>query len=272
MKTKTFFFLLFIASNFANAQLKVDTLTNAKIIQLSKIGLQSSVIINKIQTSVTLFDVSTDSIISMNNNGVSSDVINEMMKVVKSQQNSNEVQVNSKVPTEMHKSGIYFYKPDDTEEPLRKVDAFVVNYRTSSGGYGGYGGSSTTANLTGSESKLEIKNVSPVFYFYFDNSTKDQTDWYASSSPNEFLLVKLVVKKDSRLFKVGGSSSSFGSSSSNNMIPEKVKVQFDYNKVKEGIYKITFKTPLEAGEYCFVFANNTYKVFDFGIITDNVKK
>ena len=33
----------------------------------------------------------------------------------------------------------------------------------------------------------------------------------------------------------------------------------------EGIYKITLKSPFKKGEYCFVLASNTRKVFDFGI-------
>ena len=55
-------------------------------------------------------------------------------------------------------------------------------------------------------------------------------------------------------------------------IPEKDKINFDFTPISEGIYKVTFKTPLQAGEYCFVFASATSKVFDFGIITDNAKK
>jgi len=264
---KQLFFIVVIAFTglIAKSQPQYDTLTNKTIITLTKIGLPPATIISKIKTSVTSFDVSTDALIDLNNNGVSGDVMKEMIDISHKANISAVMEINSSNPNEMHSPGIYYYNLEDIEDPLKKVDAFVVNYRTSSGGYGGYGGSSTTANLTGIESKLEINNASPVFYFYFDNNTKDQADWYASSSPNEFLLVKLIVKKNLRLFQVGsGSYSGFGSSSTN-MIPEKNKVQFDYTKVKEGIYKITFKNPLLLGEYCFVFSNNTYKVFDFGI-------
>jgi hypothetical protein len=253
------------------AQTETDTLTNEKIINLSKIGLQPSVIISKIQTSITFFKVSTNDLIDLSKNGVATDVITEMMKVVNNEHSTKEIQSNSKDPNSMHAPGIYIYYPEYLENPLTKLDAFVVNYRTSSGGYGGYGGSSTTANLAGKESKLPVNNSNPVFYFYFDNNTGNQADWYSSSSPNEFVLVKLIVKKNIRLFKVGGSSSAYGNSSSSNMIPEKVKIPFDYVKVKDGIYKITFKNPMLFGEYCFVFGQNTYKVFDFSIKTGKEK-
>ena len=48
--------VLFLVSTASEAQVK-DTLTNAKIVQLTKIGLAPSIIINKIKTSVNLFDV-----------------------------------------------------------------------------------------------------------------------------------------------------------------------------------------------------------------------
>ena len=68
---------LFLVSAVSKAQVK-DTLTNAKIVQLTKIGLAPSIIINKIKTSVNLFDVSTNSLIDLSNNKVATDVINEI--------------------------------------------------------------------------------------------------------------------------------------------------------------------------------------------------
>ncbi|MCX6285692.1 MAG: hypothetical protein NTY96_01080 [Bacteroidetes bacterium] len=255
-----FVFTIFIV----NAQSKVDTLTNAKIIQLSKIGLQSSVIINKIQSSYTLFDVSTDAIINLSQKGVSSEVINEMMKSNNSKQSEIASKEDNKNPNAMHKNGIYYYNPANSEKPLSKLDPVKVSYETHSGGYGGYGGSSTTANLNGVESKLKIYDNNPTFYFYFDDKGNG-SDWFESTSPNEFELAKLIVKKDKRYCKVGGASSGFMSSSENSGIPEKDKIPFEYEKIQDGIYKIKFGKPLKPGEYCFVYSSNSYKVFDFGI-------
>jgi hypothetical protein len=36
-------------------------------------------------------------------------------------------------------------------------------------------------------------------------------------------------------------------------------------KVDEGIYKITIPKSLVVGEYCFVYKNDTSRVFDFSI-------
>ena len=82
MKTSTLsaFFIFLICFAFAQNN-NEDILTNQTIIQLTKIGLQPSVIISKIRTSATKFDVSTDALINLGNNAVASDVINEMIKV-----------------------------------------------------------------------------------------------------------------------------------------------------------------------------------------------
>lgn len=247
------------------AQTNTETLTNDNIITLTKIGLQPSVIITKIKSSNTNFDVSTDALINLSAKGVAPDVINEMMKSNNAMIASSQEEKGSRDPKVMHKSGIYYFNSKNPDNPLIQLDAVKVNYKTSSGGYGGYGGSSTTANLNGLESKLKITEDNPTFYFYFDEKRHGSADWFEATSPNEFELAKLIVKKDSRFCKVSGSSSGFATSSSSSGIPEKDKIPFEYTKVKEGIYEITFNNAFVNGEYCFVFSSNTYKVFDFSI-------
>lgn len=258
---------IFLLNSTINAQSKIDTLTNAKIIQLSKIGLQPSVIINKIKTSVTNFDVSTDALINLSNNGVPSEVINEMMGTVNQKNTAVATKTDSKDPNTMHKSGIYYYNPVDANNPVRKIEVLrVSSYKSSGGGYYGVGGSSETAILSGAQSKQQIIEKNPVFYFYFNENNNVKADWYENAaSPNEFVLVKLLTKKEQRLLKVGSSSTAFVATTSSSGVPEKNKLPFDYTQIADGIYKVTFKTPLEPGEYCFLFATETYKVFDFGI-------
>ena len=243
-----------------------DTLTNSKIVQLTKIGLAPSIIINKIKTSVNMFDVSTNSLIDLSNNKVSTDVINEMMRV--SNVINENTQINSGDPNTMHKQGIYLYNPNDTANPLQKIDAGIVaGYRSSGGGYGGFGGSSRMADLSGSESMMKINERNPVFYFYFDNGSGNRGgDWFQATSPKEFMLVNLEVKKGNRFFKVGSSSYAYATDNSKSGISPKDQISFDYVQVSEGIYKITLKNSLKKGEYCFVLASNTNKVFDFGVL------
>ncbi len=258
--------VLLLAPFYIGAQTKVDTLTNQKVIKLSKLVLESSVIINKIRSSYNQFDVSTDSIIYLNEQGVAASVINEMMKTDTQKKTDVEKQADSKDPNAMQKPGIYYYNASDPEKPLRKIDPIrISSYRSSGGGYGGFGGSSTLAVISGAQSKQQLSERSPVFYFYFDNKNYSSYEWYDATSPNEFSLIKFIEKKGERQCRVG-SSSSFGvSSSSAEGIPEKDKIPFEYTQVSEGIYKVTFKKPLPKGEYCFAFSTRTDKVYDFAI-------
>lgn len=254
-------------SMLVKAQTKSDTLTNETIIQLTKIGIQSSVIINKINSSVDLFDVSTNGLVRLSESNVSPEVINEMMKTKNNSDLARESINNLKDPNQMHKSGIYYYNPDDSQSPLKKIQvARITNFASGGGGYGGFGGTSTSAVISGEKSKQQIIESDPTFYFYFNPVQSNKADWYeGAASPNEFSLVRMIEKRDKRLFKVAsGSSFSYGSHASAG-IPEKTKIDFQFDEIGEGIFRVTFKRPLAPGEYCFVFAAEMSKVFDFGI-------
>jgi hypothetical protein len=84
-------------------------------------------------------------------------------------------------------------------------------------------------------------------------------------SPNEYILIKLEEKKDHRIIEIGKTSTGMGANAKSYGIDPKTKVQFDVMPVSEGIFKITFKEVLKSGEYGFLYANGTGKVFDFGI-------
>ncbi len=261
-----------------SAQTKIDTLTNAKVIRLSKLGLQPSVVITKIQNSYTIFDVSTDGLINLSDNGVPSEVINEMMRVETQSKNAIANQRDLKDPLTKRGTGIYYYNPKDSIEPLRQVDPTVIS-TNKTGGLGiavaqaytmGLAREKIKSSLSGTNSHLQIEETSPVFYFYFESSASRNADsWFfaTATSPNEFVLAKLDENKNNRDLKVGDMNAYGGTSG----VPDKAKVPFDYVKVAEGIYKVTFKQPLKKGEYCFLYANATPtsysndKVFDFGI-------
>lgn len=57
-------------------------------------------------------------------------------------------------------------------------------------------------------------------------------------------------------------------------IDDKYKIQFKYEKVSPGVYRVYAEKPLEKGEYCFMYAGATstvmgaapiQKVYDFGV-------
>ena len=276
--------VVFVLSGFSlNAQPSADTLTNEKVIQLSKIGLQPSVIISKIQSSINLFDVSTDGLISLSSSGVSAEVINEMMKAdAKAQVDIAYQQRDMSDPKTMRPPGIYLYDPTDESKPLKRVDPNVISStKVSSSGVAISGPLVRTSpteklksTIAGADSRLKIMQASPVFYFYFENTNNSNSDnWFfaTASSPNEFALVKLTEKSKNREMIIASSGAYVESSG----IPDKDKVQFDYVEEAEGVYKVFFNKPLKDGEYCFLYAStvpnrfSNNKVFDFGIHAKN---
>jgi len=275
--------------NTANAQPKYDTLYNKTIITLTKIGLPPTTIISKIRTSITSFDVSTDALIDLSSNGVNGDVIDEMIKISDNANTSAANEINSSNPNVMHKQGIYYYNPNNLTKQLKRVDPSVVS-SSKGGGFGqalaqsasyGIAKITTRSSLSGPNSIMQITETNPTFYFYFKNDENVNADsWFFANatSPKEFVLVWLYKKKNERVMETG-SGNFYGSSSG---IPEKEKIPFDYIEVSEGIYKVSFNTPLKEGnEYCFIYSSAApekwstggNKVFDFGIsINQNSNK
>lgn len=286
MKTKfilSAILLCLIITTNLQSQIIADTLNNEKIVKLSKLGLQTSVIINKIQTSYTSFDVSTDALIELSEKGVSAEIINEMMRI--NQQAIIEIlnQKDINDPLTNREPGIYYYNPKNEAKPFRKVDPSVIT-SFKSGGFGaalaqeltyGIAKSNMISSLSGGKSRLQIEEDSPLFYMYFSKKSLSGSDnWFfaTASSPNEFDIVYLYNNKKNREMKIGD----MNAYSKNLGIPDDVKVPFEYEEVEIGIYKIYFSQPLKRGEYCFVYKSatptnyNNNKVFDFGI--DIIKK
>lgn len=203
-------------------------------------------------------------------------------------------------------SGLYYY--DDEEKTYTMVDPTVVSGtqgKLNAGAYFGIGGGSVSKSfIDGKEANLQISNTrKPTFYFYFDeastslnnsNNKAGQTpDNYVDKiygygnqqnskafSPNDFKLIQLDIKKNSRYFK-GGKMGLTGSSS---RISSGYFETFKYERLSANLFRIYFPEDLSKnGEFCFLYAGNTsnnnqlgfennkteIKVFDFGT---NVKK
>lgn len=270
---------LFLLPFWANVYAQAETLTNKEVITLTKIGLEPSVIISKIQASNTSFDVSTDGLIDLTNNGVPAEVIKAMMKAEQQTAIAEANQQDLDNPLTHRATGIYYYNPGEETKKMRRVDPNVVS-TSQAGGVGvsiagavtrGLANEKLKSSLSGRESRLQVWETNPVFYFYFENNSNPHADsWFfaTATSPNEFVLVELDAKKDSREFVVARGNA-FGNSMG---IPDKQKVPFDYEEVEQGIYKVFFKEPLRKGEYCFLYASSmpshysNDKVFDFGVL------
>src|SRR4051794_28266130 len=63
---------------------QTEVLTNANIIDMTKAGLSSEIILVKIKTSVASFDISTSALIQMKQAGVADDVITAVVDIGRS--------------------------------------------------------------------------------------------------------------------------------------------------------------------------------------------
>ena len=108
----------------------------------------------------------------------------------------------------------------------------------------------TKAIFPGAHASLQITESKPVFYFYTTDSAKN------------FSLVRLEEEKDQRKITMD-EGNIFGTESG---IRDSVVVPFDYERLADGVYKVTPKNALETGEYGFFLGSMTTQAYDFGIV------
>ena len=133
--------------------------------------------------------------------------------------------------------------------------------------------------LPGLKAKVTT-STQPVFRFYFNNDGKSEFspesgNWYEMvmnniQSPNEFQLIKLDVKTKKkggkRTFPEKMSYTIMGFEGNNS--GKRQMMDFEIKTINNSTFEVTFKEPLESGEYCFFYKsglNNKYfQVAPFG--------
>lgn len=291
MKTKSSIFAvcLSLVLVVSSAVIGQETMTNDEVISLAKAGLSSSIIIGKIKTSATNFDLSTDSLIKLKQAGVSDDVVGAMLeaKSGKSISTAPAANVNGSAavgalgdpndPMAKHNYGIYLYEEKDG---VRKMTPLKPNVSaqnrtgglfTSSLTYG-IGKVKTKTNLPGRSADLQLQTSVPTFYFYLDVTSGGlNTSSGVPSDPNEFTLVRFNQRSDNREVTIA-KSNAFGAKGG---LSDEYVVQFKAVDLGNGIFKITPAADLKKGEYGFMLVNsgnsNTAagvgaKFFDFGVM------
>lgn len=290
MKQLTLFLLLFTAV-FAHSQ--SETLNNQSIIELTQIGLSSEVIIEKINTSKTTFDVTTTALIALKKEKVADAVIQRMVK-------SNAPVTAEKAPVK-RASGIYFCKDslnfiqlDPTSLTGGKSESFGNTVANSY--LGGVIRKKDRLIVERPSANLRISNPQPSFNFVFEtpdaslNNTQEKPKGQDAAmafytailqqqraqagsavSPNDFILLKIETTKEHREIITKGSTSW----DAGGEMDEKQKILFRYEKLADNTYRVYFEKPLAKGEYCFFYANARVNqrnvkdaqinIFDFGI-------
>jgi hypothetical protein len=281
------FFVLLISVVCLNGGLKVfaqtETLTNNEVVSLVKAGLSTSIIINKIRTSKTDFDLSTDALIALKQAGLTDDVVGAMFeskngKTVNVAAGTTEARAVSDPndPNAPHDLGIYLFEEIGGTKKMTQLAPNVSAQNRTGGLFTssltyGIGKVKIKANLPGTTAKLQLRDVRPVFYFYLDAKTGGlNTSSGVPSTPNEFALVRFNVRSDNREVTIG-KANAFGAKGG---LSDEYVVQFDAEDLGNGVFKITPKADLKNGEYGFYLINSGNsnasnaigaKFFDFGI-------
>lgn len=283
-----FFFLLAVTLFLAvdsRIYAQDETMTNEEVITLTKAGLNGSIIVNKIRTSKSNFDLSTASLIKLKQAGVADATVTAMLEAksgksaLASPADSSAVRGTGDPndPMSMHSFGIYFYEIKDGQRKMTQLQPNVSAQNRTGGGFTaavtpfGLGKRKTKANLPGRSAALQLTQTSPVFYFYLDTVSGGlNTASGVPSTPNEFSLVRFNQRDDNREVTIA-KTNSWGSKGG---LSDEYVVALKAEDMGSGIFKITPNNDLTKGEYGFYLLNsgNSYasagmgsKFFDFGV-------
>lgn len=236
-----------------------DGLAIEDIVTLSEMNLGDDAIIAKIRAENARFDLSTDQMIDLKRRGVSNAVIAAMVEtgVVDT---AAEMSMDSPDPMVPHPAGIYLLKGSGEAAKMLRIDP-TSSSQTKTGGIFGYaltGGlapMSMKVSIPGATSRAQASQK-PYFYFFFDQAAQGAQagsflgSTYLGSSPAEFNLIKFNAKKDRREAKIG--KISIGGAKMGIMDEDRIPI--DYELVRAGVYKVKAASPLEPGEYAFLYS------------------
>jgi hypothetical protein len=259
-----------------------ETLNNNSVIALVQAGIGNEAVIAKIKATEGKYDLGTNDLIALKNAGVPGDVIAAMIAgPSKAEQVASAMSLTDIDPMTPHPSGVYLI--DRSASRLARIDPTMSSQAKTGGiwGYaltGGIASMSVKVAIAGDAARVVAPPGAPSFYFFFDASNPATSNlassWAAGSamtvtSPSEFTLIKLMEKKGRREARVG--SMNIGGAKTGVM--DKDRIPFDYEMVRPGVFKVTPKQSLQAGQYGFIYAlagggtagAMSARIFDFSI-------
>ncbi|MEW6208778.1 MAG: hypothetical protein AB1631_10450 [Acidobacteriota bacterium] len=262
------------ASSKDTDQREEESLTNESIISLVKAGVDDDLIVEKIRSSKTNFDLSTQGLIALKKSGVSKRIIQVMMSTdVETKPSQPDKPRTGGSTKDNHVNGgsvptvgeIGFYLMENRNPVLISATGFNKAKMGALGTLGtvlsgGIKKGKVKAEVIGTSARVRTKSRRPVFLFYAPEGV----------SPSEYLVLKLQKKKDHREITVGkiGIGGSYG-------FEDKDIIKFSSERIGARRYLIRFETDLNPGEYCIYPTNAlqasglgvsaTGKLYDFGV-------
>lgn len=280
--------VLFVICPFLLAQ---QTLNNNEIVKMIKAGLSDDLIIASINAQPGVYDISGEGLVAFKASGASDKLLAAIIaksappaaptpapgSSAAATAPSVEVTTDPDDPMSKHDVGVYLVKMDHGgQRRMVFVDrAGEAGVKTSNlaGAAFSYGIATAKlkAEIPGSHAPVRATDARPVVYMYFPEMSGlgsfGGTEMI--SSPNQFTLMRLEVKKNRRETQVG----KVGLYRSQVGADEKRELLFNSERIRSGMYKITPKEDLKPGEYAFIMATGgagratgtTVVIYDFGV-------
>ena len=231
-----------------------EMLSNESVIAMKKAGLSDAVILAKIRSSQSKFDVSTQSLVSLKQAGLSDQVIEAMVGATGPGGSAltapaGTVRAPGAMGLPAGRDSVFHYRGDQYIELSAAAASIETNTQFFS--------TKSEIVLKGRKAAYRVADREPVFF----------SMW----APNEAPLVRLKPgdDNDDRNLKISsGAFMPFGGTHKQGVRNED-KIDVEAEKDPRGFYRIKPKKALAPGEYGFIitqgFATGTGKVYDFGI-------
>jgi hypothetical protein len=258
-----------------------EVLTNQTVLALAGAGVGDQIIVAKIRSSATSFDVTTGQLIELKKRGVSDNIIAAMIEAAGKPVDAAAAGTsNSPDPNAPHAPGIYLLDESATPTKMVRIDPAASNQMKTGGmlGYaltGGIAKIKMNIVLPGASARNRTAAIRPKFYFYLGqtNTIPGIPSMYwmglpglSPSSPNEFSFVHFEAKKDHREASVGR----IGIGGVATGVQDNQRLTLTYTDVRPGVFSVTPSGDLAPGEYAFVYSiaggmNGMSRIFDFSV-------
>ena len=231
-----------------------EVLTNDSVIQMVKAGLPEAVVIAKIKSTATTFDLKTDSLVSLKKAGVSDKVLEAMVAA-----GSGSAPTTGAMPAPP--------APAMAAGALKNTD---VIYQLVGGKYVEMFATSANleTNMAFFQSKSEVVLEGKKAQY---RTTDKQPVFLSTYSSTDAPLVRLKQGDDhnDRNLKIGsGAFMPFGGTQKMGVRNED-KIPVTIERDPRGFYKVTPSAALPPGEYGFILATGfgagSGKIYDFGV-------
>jgi hypothetical protein len=265
-----------------------EVLTNDNVVAMTKAGIGSDVIVSKIASSKTAFDVSADGLVRVKHEGVDDDVIAAMIEASTAPPDAGTRRRTALRRTRSYggqpyptppESGIFFERTPGEEGDIVLLEPNVYTQSKETGLWKqaltyGIAKVRYKAVLPGATARLQVDTRRPTFYFFFDvpnaGLSNAGTAWGPATSASEFILARFETRKKTRELSVGEYGGLTGHQYG---VAEKASREFDYERLAPGVYRVTPKADLDDGEYCFLYSGAVAtsgtaagpKLFDFSV-------